>query len=111
MSFKMQMMEQETPEEARIAKIFALDFLCYCETCVLSSECPGQHHAALPVLDLCVFKASSYPYQLQPSPVSLSFFLSCPHLIFSFQMNPSFPAVVTYLTLSPLTACALSLCL
>lgn len=108
MSFKMKMMEQETPEEAKIVKFFALDFFCYCETCVLSSECPGQHHAALPVLGVC---ASSYPYQLHPSPVSLSFFPSCPHLIFSFQMNPSFPVVVTYLTLSSLTACALSLCL
>lgn len=78
---------------------------------VLSSECPRQYHAALPLLDLSAFKASSYPCQLHSSLLSLSFFPSCPHLTFSFQINPAFPVVVTYLTLSSLKACALFLCL
>lgn len=113
MSFKMEMMQQETPEEAEIiCFIFLLWIsLCYCEACVLSSECPRQHHAGLPLLDLNAFKASSHPCQLHPSPLSLSFFPSCPHFTFSFQLNPSFAAMVTYLTLSSLKGYALSLCL
>lgn len=113
MSFKMEMMQQETPEEAGIICFIFLLWvsLCYYKASVLCFECPRQHHAALPLLDLNASKASSHPCQLHPSPLSLSFFPSCPHLTFSFQLNPSFAAVVTPLTLSSLKDCVLSLCL
>lgn len=102
------MMEQETLEEAKIVKIFALDFFCCCETCVLSSECPGQHcHYYISVLSRLHLILTSFILPFCHS----AFFPSYPHLTFSFQMNPSFPVVVTYLTLSSLMACALSLCL
>lgn len=105
------MMQQETPEEAEIICFILLLWiaLCYCAACVLSSECPGQYHAALPLLDLNAFTASSHPCQLHLSSLSLSFFPSRPHLTFSLQLNPLFAAMVTYLTLSSLKGCAHSL--
>lgn len=79
-------MQQETPEEGGIIcfSLLLRISLCYCEACVLCSECPWRHHAVLPLVDVSAFKASSHPCQFHPSPLSLSFFPSCPQFDLQF---------------------------